>query len=127
MRYVVFTASKTGATVPNTGAFEKAPELNELQALVGGYIEQIGPTRSVVKGKAIQILGNEDAVSLGLAPTLAYPAVMTVGGFLLGPIVVLGLTAGGEVRDLTDKELDAITAPGSPPGTFAFFAANPAP
>ncbi len=128
MRYVRFAPGEDGTTTATVATFEGEPELRTLQDLVGGgYIEQIGPLRFALKaakgkarGKAVQILGNEDAAMRRMAPTVTYPRVNTVGGFLLGPILVLGL-AGERVRNLTDKEVAAITAPGPDDKTWPFF------
>lgn len=81
--------------------------LDLLQGCVGGYIESIQRYRSD-GGRHLSMLGNEDAIRLGLAPNVSVPGVMALGGFVRGPVVIVGVDKSGNETGMTTRELERV-------------------
>src|SRR5262245_50627635 len=77
--------------------------LARMQELLGGYLEAVWyspwisgePTRLVV-------MDNEEGLDLGLAPTVRFPRVHSIGGVLRGPVLIMALDQEGDQADLSD-------------------------
>jgi len=74
--------------------------LKELQKIVGGYIEIVGP--EIINDKEIVIICNEEGKLLGLPPNREIGHDILYGTFLIAGI------DDGEIRSLEDEEIEHI-------------------
>jgi len=103
MRYLYIDAFS------NLTLHDRAPlSLDEMQGLVGGYIENIWGTEPQPDGTRLMVIDNEEGHQLHLAPSVRFPKVYTVGGYLVGPVIIMAVDAEGEQTDLSDAQLAAV-------------------
>ena len=86
-----------------------ALRLDQLQDLVGGYIEHIWSAEQRAGEPRLVVIGNEEGLLLNLPPTVRFPQVYSVGGVLRGAVVIMAIDAHGDQTDLTDQQLGSVT------------------
>jgi len=107
MRYLYLTPGfQCGAAVHLRDAPPLA--LDQVQDLLGGYLEEVWSSAPVAGEPRIVVLDNEEGLLLNLAPSVRFPQVYSIDGVLRGPVVIMGMDEHGEQADLTDAQLARI-------------------
>jgi hypothetical protein len=82
--------------------------LPHLQGLVGGYLESFQYVGGERPGTKLCAMGNEDGRRLKLPPNVRMRPGSSASVILVGPVIVVGIDQQGDMRGLTDSEIERV-------------------